>query len=96
MLSAKIMIYNKNMGRFTTIKEYIAAQPKIAQPLLREMYATIQSVAPKATEDIEYGMPTFVGNKNSVHFAGAKEHLAFYPVPSAITHFKKELTKYKT
>ena len=84
------------METYTTIRSYISAQPKEVQPVLREIYTLIKAAAPRAREDIKYGMPTFVGKKNLVHFAVAKKHLGFYPTPSAITHFEKELAKYKT
>jgi uncharacterized protein YdhG (YjbR/CyaY superfamily) len=79
-----------------TIKAYISAQPKALQPILTEIYALIKDEAPHATETIAYGMPTFVGNKNLVHFAAMKGHLGFYPTPSAIKHFKEALSTYST
>lgn len=72
------------------------AQPKAVQPHLREMYAVVKATAPAATESIKYGMPTFEGKKNLVHFAAMKGHLGFYPTPSAIEHFAKDLAKYST
>jgi uncharacterized protein YdhG (YjbR/CyaY superfamily) len=65
------------MESFKNIKEYLALQDKEVQPLLRQMYTTIKAAAPKASESIKYGMPTFVGNKNLVHFAAAKKHIGF-------------------
>jgi uncharacterized protein YdhG (YjbR/CyaY superfamily) len=41
-------------------------------------------------------MPTFVLNGNLVHFAAYKNHIGFYPVPTGIEKFKKELSAYKT
>jgi uncharacterized protein YdhG (YjbR/CyaY superfamily) len=64
--------------------------------LLKEMYTFVKAAAPKATEDIKYGMPTLVGKKNLVHFAAMKGHLGFYPTPSAIVAFEKELAPYST
>lgn len=84
------------MKNYTSIKAYIAAQPKEVQAKLKEMHAIVKSAAPKATESIKYGMPTLEGNKNLVHFAGMKGHLGFYPTPSAIIHFKKELATFNT
>ncbi len=84
------------MDTFVTIAAYIKAQPKDVQPLLREIYAIIHAAAPHAHETIAYGMPTFVGNKNLVHFAAMKGHLGFYPTPSAIEHFADALTPYST
>ena len=40
-------------------------------------------------------MPTFKLHGNLVHFAAFKNHIGFYPVPSGIEKFKKELSAYK-
>jgi uncharacterized protein YdhG (YjbR/CyaY superfamily) len=40
-------------------------------------------------------MPTFFLKGNLVHFAAFKEHIGFYPVPTGIEKFKKELSIYK-
>lgn len=84
------------MQNYTSIKSYISAQPKEIKEKLSEMYALVKGAAPKAGEDIKYGMPTFVGNRNLVHFAAMKGHLGFYPGPEAIEAFKSELATYST
>ena len=76
------------------IDEFIAAYPKDIQQMLKELRTTIKKAAPEAEEAIKYGIPTFVQNGNLVHFAAYKEHIGFYPAPSAIREFKKELSKY--
>jgi uncharacterized protein YdhG (YjbR/CyaY superfamily) len=79
-----------------TIDNYIAGFPKDIQGLLEEIRKVIQEAAPNAVEKISYGMPTFALNsKNLVHFAAFKNHIGFYPVPSGIEKFKKELSAYK-
>ncbi len=40
-------------------------------------------------------MPTFVLNGNLVHFAAFKQHIGFYPAPTGIKAFEKELSPYK-
>jgi uncharacterized protein YdhG (YjbR/CyaY superfamily) len=40
-------------------------------------------------------MPTFQFNGNLVHFAAYKQHIGFYPAPSGIEAFKKDLSQYK-
>ena len=60
------------------------------------MRSTVQKAAPHATEKISYGMPTFYYNGNLVHFAAFKNHIGFFPTPSAIEAFEKELKSYKT
>ncbi|HYF66941.1 MAG TPA: DUF1801 domain-containing protein [Ohtaekwangia sp.] len=77
------------------IDEYIAAFPKDVQQLLEAVRATIKKAAPGAKEDIKYAIPTFtVNGSNLVHFAAFKNHIGFYPAPSGITEFKKELAAY--
>lgn len=60
------------------------------------MQTTIGKAVPNATEAIKYAMPTFVLNGNLVHFAAYQHHIGFYPAPSGIEAFKKELAAYKT
>lgn len=77
-----------------TIDEYIADSPKEIQPTLTKIRETIQKAAPDAKETINYGIPTFTLNGNLVHFAGFKNHIGFYPTPSGIEKFKKEISAY--
>lgn len=81
---------------FKNIDDYIKSFPEEVQQLLVQVRATIKKAAPNATEDIKYGMPTFVLNGNLVHFAAFKNHIGFYPVPTGIEAFKMELSVYKT
>lgn len=77
-----------------TIDEYIASFPETTQELLRAVRSTIKAAAPDASEKISYAMPTFYLNGNLVHFAGYKNHIGFYPGPSGIKNFEKEISKY--
>lgn len=79
-----------------TIDDYIADYPPDIQAILQKIRATIRKAAPKAEEAMKYRMPTFVLNGNLVHFAAFKNHIGFYPVPTAIEKFKKELEAYAT
>jgi uncharacterized protein YdhG (YjbR/CyaY superfamily) len=78
-----------------TIDEYIARYPKDVQLLLEKMRKTIRKAAPKAEERISYGMPAFYQDGILVWFAAFKEHIGFYPKPSAIAAFKKDLSKFE-
>jgi len=77
------------------IDEYIANFPEEIQGLLQELRATIRETAPDAEEAISYQMPTFRLKGNLVHFAAYKNHIGFYPTPSGIEKFKKELSVYE-
>jgi uncharacterized protein YdhG (YjbR/CyaY superfamily) len=78
-----------------TIDEYIAGFPADVQDVLQKIRKTIHEAAPEAQEKISYQMPTFFLKGNLVHFAAFKEHIGFYPVPTGIEKFKKELSIYK-
>jgi uncharacterized protein YdhG (YjbR/CyaY superfamily) len=78
-----------------TIHEYIAGFPRDVQDVLQQIRATIRQAARDAQETIKYRMPTFVLNENLVHFAGFEKHIGFYPTPSAIEAFRRELAGYK-
>jgi uncharacterized protein YdhG (YjbR/CyaY superfamily) len=79
-----------------TIDEYIRAAPKEVQKKLREMHACIRAAAPGAKEGLKWGMPAFSYRRILVTFAGFKNHIGFYPTPSAVTAFAKELSKFST
>jgi len=83
-------------AQFKTIDEYIKASPKDVQSILQRLRLTIQKAAPEAVETISYQMPTFkLNGKGLVYFAAFKNHIGFYPIPSGIEAFKKELSRYK-
>lgn len=77
------------------IDQYIARYPVSTQKILEKLRATIKKAAPKAEETISYGIPTLTFHGNLVHFAAYKEHIGFYPAPSGILAFKKELSTYE-
>ncbi len=78
------------------ISEYIDAAPKEAQKKLREMHACIRKAAPGATEGLKWGMPAFSYKRILVTFAAHKSHIGFYPTPSAVSAFAKDLSKFAT
>lgn len=77
------------------IDEYINCYSKEIQLLLESIRNTIRKAAPDAGEAIKYSIPTFTLNGNLVHFGAFKNHIGFYPAPSGIKAFKKELSDYK-
>jgi len=83
------------MKNFKSIEDYIASYPKDVQAILERLRALIKTSAPKAEEAMKYGIPTFILYGNLVHFGAFKNHIGFYPTPSGISAFKKELSKYK-
>ena len=79
-----------------SIDEYIAHCPLLFQGKLQELRAIIRKGAPGAEEKISYRMPAFFLNGPLVYFAAQKNHIGFYPTPSGVTAFKKDLSGYKT
>jgi uncharacterized protein YdhG (YjbR/CyaY superfamily) len=80
---------------FETMDEYINTFPEDVRAILNELRQTIREAAPEAEETISYQMPTFRLNGNLVHFAAFKNHVGFYPTPTGIEAFQKELSPYK-
>ena len=103
----KLRFMRKNMRRkrdkmeykqkkFETIEEYILQFPPNVQELLNQLRQTIRETAPDAKEKISYQMPCYYLNGNLVYFAAYKKHIGFYPMPSALEAFQKELSEYKS
>lgn len=79
-----------------SIEEYIEGAPVEAQEKLRQMHLCIRAAAPDAQEGLKWSMPSYYYQKILVTFAVFKNHIGFYPMPSALEAFAKSLTKYKT
>lgn len=84
------------MKAYKNIDDYIKDFPPTIQAQLKKLRKEIQSAAPKAEEAIKYGIPTFILHGNLVHFGGFKKHIGFFPAPSGVKAFAKELADYKT
>ena len=82
--------------RPTSVAEYIAAAPKEARSKLREMRRLIAAAAPGATQSLKWSMPAFSYTRILVTFAAFKKHIGFFPTPSALREFKKDLVGFKT
>lgn len=83
-------------NNFQTIDEYLEMFSGDLKEKLIQFRNVVKNSAPQATEAIKYRMPTFCLNGNLVHFAAFKNHIGFFPTPSGITPFKKELEGYVT
>jgi uncharacterized protein YdhG (YjbR/CyaY superfamily) len=83
-------------AEYKNIDEYISLFPENVRNILQKMRQVIRKAAPEATEAISYGIPTFKLKGNLVHFGGYKKHVSFYPSPSGIEAFSKEIAAYET
>jgi len=79
-----------------TREEYFRSFPKPTRMLLDQMRETVKKAAPGATEDMKYGLPTLVVHgKNLLHYGAYAHHIGFYPTPSVLLAFSKEIGRYK-
>ena len=83
-------------ARFTSVDEYLAAQPKSLQDILRRVRGAIRKAVPQAEETLSYGIPTYKLNGRPVlYFAGWKQHYSIYPSTAAlVVAFKDQLSPY--
>ena len=79
-----------------SIDDYIQAAPGEAQKKLRQLHALIRATAPGAIEGLKWRMPAYSYKRILVTFAVFKYHIGFYPTPSAVKEFAKDLSKFKT
>ena len=85
----------KSKKGFTSVDEYMASLPKETQIVLKKLRAAIKASAPKARQKISYQIGAFeLNGKNLVAFAGWKNHVSMYPVPSGSAAFNKEVARY--
>jgi uncharacterized protein YdhG (YjbR/CyaY superfamily) len=87
---------NSEKQRSKDVSAYIERAPKEAQKKLRAMRECVRKAAPGATESLKYGMPAFSQERMLVAYAAFKHHIGFFPTPSPVKAFAKELSKYHT
>ena len=82
---------------FTNVDEYISAQPKTAQVVLRRVRSTLRKALPGAEEVISYKIPAYRLHGGIVlYFAGWKQHYSLYPVGERlVAAFKEQLASCK-
>jgi uncharacterized protein YdhG (YjbR/CyaY superfamily) len=81
--------------KFKTVDEYLSTFPTNTKKILKELRETIKQAAPQAEELISYNMPAFKLHGMLVYYAAYTGHIGFYPTPSGIEAFKKELSEYE-
>ncbi|HET7292781.1 MAG TPA: DUF1801 domain-containing protein [Vicinamibacteria bacterium] len=82
---------------YTSMDEYLAAQPEPARAVLQRVRAIIRKAVPGAEEAISYQIPVFkLQGAYVVYLAGWKEHYSIYPAPDRlVASFKGALLPYK-
>lgn len=78
------------------IDQYIDTFPPEVQVQLRKIRSLILQIAPDAEEAMAYGMPGYkTQGKPLVYFAGYKNHIGLYALPTGHAAFAAELAGYK-
>ena len=78
-----------------SVDEYIRMFPKDIQSKLKSIREIVKKSAPQAEEVISYQMPAYKLNGILLYFAAFKNHIGFFPTPSGIEAFRKELSGYE-
>lgn len=87
-------------NQYTSVAEYFEAQPESTKQALVQLKECILQVVPKAIELINYNIPAYAlieGGKREeqIMIAGYMKMVGFYPHPTTMEKFDKELTAYK-
>lgn len=81
--------------RADPVAAYIAAAPKPAQPMLRELRRIIRANAPKATETISYKIPYYSQHGRLIYFAAFSKHVGVYVMGKSKEQFADEMKPYR-
>ncbi|MBL7910007.1 MAG: DUF1801 domain-containing protein [Bacteroidia bacterium] len=76
---------------FTTVEQYIAAQPEKAREILERIRTCILKTVPKGEEVISYQMPAVKFHGLLIWYAVFKNHYSIFPKTKAIVAFKDRL-----
>jgi uncharacterized protein YdhG (YjbR/CyaY superfamily) len=69
------------MRTATTVAEYLDRVDPKFRPLLRSVRRTIRAAAPRATESISYGIPTYkLDGQRLAYFSAAAKHCAVHMI----------------
>jgi uncharacterized protein YdhG (YjbR/CyaY superfamily) len=81
-----------------SVQTYIAAAPRESRKALKELRTLIRATAPRVTEKISYGIPTFVLNgRPLVYIAGWTKHVSLYPVTVGVAkQLMNEIKPYRS
>jgi len=82
---------------FTSVDQYIAAQPVAAQGVLERVRRTILAAVPEVEEVISYKMPAYkLRGEAMLYFACWKRHYSLYPATGRVlAAFQDELASYE-
>lgn len=82
---------------FTSVDDYIDAQPNHVRSVLNRVRSIIGKALPKAEEVISYQIPAYkLDSERVIFFAGWKQHYSLYPAGDRlVAAFMDELAPYR-
>lgn len=88
------------MKQFDNVESYLQSFQGKAKEYLEDIRSIIHAVVPDSKELINYNIVAFTlieGGKRDqqIMIAGYKKHIGFYPHPTTMEHFWKELDEFK-
>jgi uncharacterized protein YdhG (YjbR/CyaY superfamily) len=82
---------------FATIDDYIGSFPEDVQDVLEQVRRRIRKVVPAGEETISYQIPTItLDGTYLVFFAGWKNHISLYPIPTDDEALERKLAPYQS
>jgi len=87
--------YHKAMTKFTTVNEYIKAQPQAAADRLTAIRELFHEVLPESKESISYDIIAFSFGRQRLYFSGYKDHIGMYPLSEDIPELNVALAPYR-
>jgi len=84
--------------KIETVSDYIATLPSDSRRFVKGIRAIIRKAAPRVTERISYGMPTFdLAGERLLYIAAWKEHVGLYPLTKNMAkRLGKEVASYQS
>lgn len=81
---------------FSSVDEYIAAQPEASRDTLEKVRAIIRDILPAAKEVISYQIPAYkLDGAQVIYFSGWKEHYSLHPASAhLVATLKDEIMPY--
>jgi uncharacterized protein YdhG (YjbR/CyaY superfamily) len=81
---------------FSSVDQYISAQPEAVRALLAKVRAAIRKAIPEADEIISYKIPAYrLPGGAAIYFAAWKKHYSLYPATDhVVSMLKEELAPY--
>ena len=81
----------------TTIDAYIAGFDGETKKALQQVREAIRKAVPHADETISYAIPCYkLNGRYLIYFAGYKNHIGLYPIPTDDEVIKADIKGYKT